>query len=66
MDYSGLLHKLIAIERAIGVESNKTIREMVEDAQDCLLQMQKQRAEGLLTEAWRDAIPRPNMLRRVS
>ena len=50
MDYSGLLHKLIAIEQAIGVESNNTIQEMVEDAQECLLKMQKERAEGLMMQ----------------
>jgi hypothetical protein len=66
MDSTGLMHKLLAIERAIGVESNRTIREMVEDAQDCLLQIQKERAEGLSARAWSDAMPRPNMLRRAS
>lgn len=53
MDYTLLLQKLLAIEMAIGVESNRTVREMVEEAQDCLLQMQKERAESLLTHAWR-------------
>jgi hypothetical protein len=61
-----LLQKLIAIERSIGSESNSTIREMVQDAQDCLLQMQKEQAEGFLAGAWRVATLRPESLRKAS
>ena len=65
MEYTGLLHKLLAIEQAIGVVPNSKIREMVEDAEDCLLQIQKERAESLLTQAWRNATPDAETIRRA-
>jgi hypothetical protein len=43
-----LLQKLIEIEQSIGVETNMTLRKQVLDAQDCLLQMQKEIVENLL------------------
>lgn len=61
-----LLQKLITIERSIGSEPNSAIREMVQDAQEGLLQMQKEQAEGLLAGAWRGAMLRPESLRKVS
>lgn len=47
-----LLRKLLAIERAIGTANNATLRELVNEAEECLLQMQKERAESLMNEAW--------------
>jgi hypothetical protein len=47
-----LLRKLLAIERAIGSADNATLRELINEAEECLLQMQKERAEGLMTDAW--------------
>jgi hypothetical protein len=61
-----LLQKLITIERSIGSAPNSTIREMVQDAQEGLLQMQKEQAEGLLAGAWRGAMLRPESLREAS
>jgi hypothetical protein len=61
-----LLQKLITIERSIGSESDSAIRHMVQDAQDCLLQMQKEQAESSLAGAWRDAMLRPESLRKAS
>lgn len=66
MTCADLLQKLITIERSIGVESNSTVRELVQDAQDCLLQMQKEQAESSLAGAWRDAMLRPESLRKAS
>jgi hypothetical protein len=37
-----LSRKLFEIERAIGVEAPRKIRMMVIDAQDCMLQMQRE------------------------
>ena len=42
-----LLDKLIEIERSIGVETDSTLRNLVIDAQDCVLGMQKQAVENL-------------------
>jgi hypothetical protein len=64
--HTDLLQKLITIERSIGSEPNSAIRGMVQDAQDCLLQMQKEQAEGFLAGAWRDAMLRPESFREVS
>ena len=55
MNSTVLLKKLIAIEKSIGTASNSTIRNLVQEAQDCLLQMQKERAEKCLAESWREA-----------
>ena len=41
MNVTVLMQKLIAIEQAVGVETNKTIRSMIQDAQECLLELQK-------------------------
>jgi hypothetical protein len=61
-----LLQKLIAIEKSIGLEPNSAIRGMVQDAQDCLLQMQKEQAESLLAGPWRVATLRPESFREAS
>jgi hypothetical protein len=42
-----LLERLIEIERAIAVKDSSTIRNMAIEAQDCVLQMQKETAENL-------------------
>jgi hypothetical protein len=42
-----LLQKLIEIEQSIGVETDTTLRKQVLDAQDYLLQMQKEIVENL-------------------
>ena len=51
MDFKILLQKLIAIERSIGTANNAIVCSMVCDAQDFLLQMQKERAEEFLSVA---------------
>jgi hypothetical protein len=47
MNASVLLDKLTMIERSIGVQTNTTVRNLVIDAQDCVLEMQKTKAEDL-------------------
>jgi len=42
-----LLDQLLEIERAIGVASNAALRKKVQDAEDSVLQMQKEIAEDL-------------------
>ncbi len=66
MDFNVLLQKLIAIERSIGAANDTTVRSLVCDAQDFLLQMQKERAEDFLAVAWRDTLLQADMLRRAS
>jgi hypothetical protein len=53
-----LLRKLIIIERSIGTASNDTIRNLVREAEDCVLQMQKEQAESFLRDAWHGAMPK--------
>lgn len=47
MNQTILLQKLIAIERAIGVASNNTLRDLVYQAESHLLQMQRDEAQAL-------------------
>jgi hypothetical protein len=47
MNHTVLLQKLIAIERAIGVANNSTVRNMVHESQSHLLQMQREAVEAL-------------------
>jgi hypothetical protein len=50
MNLTILLKKLIEIERSIGVETDAVIRRKVQDVQDDVLQMQKERASKLQKE----------------
>jgi hypothetical protein len=47
MNHRDLLEKLLQIERAIGVETNFTLQKMLLEAQDCLLELEKERVERL-------------------
>jgi hypothetical protein len=51
MNHQDLLDKLIRIERAIGVESNLAVHKMLIEAEDCLLELAKERAESLSRDA---------------
>ena len=53
MNHTILLRKLIAIERAIGVANNNTIRNMVYEAESYLLQLQRDYRETLPADAKR-------------
>lgn len=46
-----LLKKLLTIERAIGTADHTTLRELVNEAEECLLQMQKERVESFMQDA---------------
>jgi hypothetical protein len=48
MTLASLLEKLIEIELSVGVDSDAAIRRKMQDAQDYVLQMQKERALKLL------------------
>jgi len=58
MNHTVLLQKLIAIERSIGTADNGTLRELVYEAEDCLLKIQKERAQSFILDSWRGAMPR--------
>jgi hypothetical protein len=51
MNHRDLLDKLLQIERAIGVESNLAVREMIMNAEECLLKLEKARVEELCKNA---------------
>jgi hypothetical protein len=51
-----LLQKLIDIERAIGTESDQTILDKVFDAENCVLQMQREMIENLRKQPRLDVI----------
>jgi hypothetical protein len=53
-----LLEKLADIERSIGVESENEVRSRVLEAQDCILQMQKEMLESLRKEPRRQILER--------
>jgi hypothetical protein len=61
-----LLDKLTQIERAVGVETNITVRLMILEAQDCLLEMQKAKAERLHRESRRSALEPLSLSRSVA
>lgn len=51
MNSAILLTKLIEIEQAIGVEELSKVRNMVIEAQECLLVMQRESLDRLLTRS---------------
>jgi len=66
MNCTVLLRKLIAIERMVGKADNNTLRSLVYDAEDYLIQMQSAQAKSFLAEAWRDGIAPSQLLSRAS
>lgn len=65
INHTILLQKLIAIERAIGTASNKTIRDMVYDAENHLLQMQREEVQGLPLSPKEETAERFEFMREV-
>ena len=51
MNNTVLLQKLIVIERSIGVTDNSTLRGLVYEAEDCLLEIQKERAQSFILDS---------------
>ncbi len=66
MNHTLLLQKLIAIERAIGVASNNTLRDLVYEAEGHILQMQREEVEALAARPEREAKQRFQLLREVA
>ena len=66
MNQTVLLQKLIAIERAIGMASNNTLRDLVYDAEGYLLQMQREEVEALAARPEGEARQRFQLLREVA
>jgi len=61
-----LLRKLIALEKSIGNANNARLRELVYEAEDYLLQLQKEHAQGLFKDCWRNALQRLHSQREFS
>jgi hypothetical protein len=59
MNHRLLLEKLIQIEQAIGVETNVAIHKMLLEAEDCLLQLEKEMVEHLLRIERSPVLDRP-------
>jgi hypothetical protein len=66
MNSTVLLQKLIAIERSIGTADNATLRQLVFEAEDCLLQIQKEGAQSFFLDSWRATIPRFHWMGQTS
>ena len=66
MNSTVLLRKLIAIERMVGKTDNNTLRELVYDAEDYLIQMQSAQANSFLAKAWREGVAPVEVLTRAS
>ncbi len=65
MNNTVLLQKLIAIERSIGMSDNATIRQLVFEAEDCLLEIQRERAQNFFLDSWRTTMPRFHVIGEV-
>jgi hypothetical protein len=66
MNNTILLQKLIAIEKSIGMADNATIRQLVYEAEDYLLQLQKDHAQSFFRDSWRANMPRFHVVGEVS
>ena len=53
MDCTILLRKLIAIERMIGKAEDDTLRNLLYDVEDCVIQMQSAQGKSFFEEALR-------------
>jgi len=56
MNHKDLLDKLIQIERAIGVETNFTVKKMLMEAEECLLELEKEGLQSPHGNACRPAL----------
>ncbi len=66
MNCTVLLRKLIAIERLVGKTDDNTLRGLVYEAEDYLIQMQSAQAKSFMAEAWREGIAPTQVLVRTS
>jgi hypothetical protein len=60
METASLLEKLIQIERAISTENATTLRNMVVEVEEYILQTQRQRAESAQLGSWMMRLVPPN------
>lgn len=60
-----LLQKLLTIEQAIGTADNGTLRQLVYEAEDCLLRIQKERAQEFYRDYWSGSKPRLNLASQI-
>ena len=60
-----LLQKLITIEQAIGSADNGTLRQLIYEAEDCLLGIQKERAVEFYKDYWSGSKPRLNLANQI-
>jgi len=60
MSLATLLDKLTEIELSIGIATDNVLRNMVLDAQDCVLSIQKTRVEDLLKASRRPLGDQPS------
>ena len=65
MNNTILLQKLIAIEKSIGMADNGTIRQLVYEAEDFLLEIQREHAQSFLLDSWRATMPRFRVIGEV-
>lgn len=54
MNSTVLLQKLIVIERSIGTVDHATLRMLVQEAMECVLQMQNDSAETLVHRSYNE------------
>ncbi len=60
-----LLQKLLTIEQAIGTADNCTLRQLIYEAENCLLQIQKERAQEFFRDYWRGSKSRLDLANQV-
>jgi hypothetical protein len=55
MNLTTLLNKLLEIEQSIGIDPAPILRQKMQDAEEYLLEIQKQRGVGIEPARWRPA-----------
>jgi hypothetical protein len=59
MNHKIILEKLIEIQHAIGTQNNLTVQKMLMEAEDCLLQLEREIVEQLIRSA---SLPPPSRI----
>lgn len=66
MQNIALLQKLVSMEQSIGTADNGTLRQLVYEAEDCVLKIQKERAAEFYRAYWRGENPGLHLLDQLS
>jgi hypothetical protein len=66
MNSTILMQRLIAIERSIGAVSDGEMRDLVQEAEDCVLEMQSARLEPFCDQPDLEGPGRSRLLREVA